>query len=184
MYNYITGHIVEAIGNLLIIETGGIGYEIHATVDCLTAAKIGRTQTIHIYLHVKEDSHTLYGFATPAERALFLQLINVSGVGAKSAVVMLSIGADALSAAISKGDVNAVSSIKGVSRKTMEKVILEMRGKLAPAINNEIDDAISGLVNLGLSRADAIDLIRSVDAKGTGKTAEQIVSLALKARSK
>jgi Holliday junction DNA helicase RuvA len=183
MYNYIKGQVTEISTNTVTVETGGIGYELNATADLLCSVRSGETAMIYTYLQVKEDSHTLYGFSDVAERALFLQLINnVSGVGAKSALTLLSIGADTLRNAISKEDVSAISSAKGISRKTAEKVILELRGKLPPAETGEISDAVFGLVNLGLSRSEAMSIIKSIET--TGKSAEQIISLALKARRK
>ena len=181
MYNYIKGKVAEVTTNAIVLEANGIGYDINATCDCLCNVKVGDTATIYTYLHVKEDSHTLYGFTNQAERALFLQLLNVNGVGAKSAITMLSTGCEALLVAIAKEDILAISAIKGVSRKTAEKVILELRGKLPSATSSEVDDAISGLVNLGLSRAEALSIIKSLDAKA-GTSAEQIISMALKAR--
>jgi len=181
VYNYIKGQITEIFASTIIIETGGIGYEVNATADLLASVKLGENSSVYVYLQVKEDSHILYGFSNAAERALFLQLINnVSGVGAKSALTMLSIGAGSLLAAISKEDVSAIAAVKGISRKTAEKVILELRGKLPAAESSEAVDAVFGLVNLGLSRSEALSVIKSIET--TGKTAEQIISAALKAR--
>ena len=182
MYNYIKGEITELSANTITVEAGGIGYEINATADLLGGVKQGETAAIYVYLQVREDSHTLFGFSDADERALFLQLLGVSGVGAKSALAMLGIGAETLRTAILKEDVNAISAAKGVSRKTAEKVILELRGKLPPAANSEADDAVFGLVNLGLGRSEALSIIKSIET--TGKTAEQIISLALRARHK
>lgn len=181
MYNYIKGEIIEITASTIIIEACGIGYEIYSSVDCLASVNAGETATIFTYLQIKEDSHTIYGFLHQSERALFLQLLNVSGVGAKSAIAMLSIGAETLRTAISQEDVLTISAIKGVSRKTAEKVILELRGKLPAAANSEVDDAMAGLVNLGLSRTEALSIIKSINT--TGLTAEKIVSMALRAKN-
>lgn len=180
MYNYIKGEVTEIASSTIIIEAFGIGYEIHATVDCIASVKVGELATIYTYLQIKEDSHTIYGFSHQSERALFLQLLNVSGVGAKSAIAMLSIGAETLRTAIAKENVLTISVIKGVSRKTAEKVILELRGKLPSAVSSEVDDAIAGLVHLGLSRTEALTIIKSINT--TGLTAEKIVSIAIKTR--
>ena len=180
MYNYIKGEITEVAAGTITVEVYGVGYEVIATVDCIANVKVGESASIYTYLQVKEDSHTLFGFSSPSERALFLQLLGVSGVGAKSAVAMLSIGGAALRAAIAKEDVFAISAAKGVSRKTAEKVILELRGKMPAAASSEVDDAISGLVSLGLSRSEVLSIIKSLDT--TGLSAEKIVAKALKAR--
>jgi Holliday junction DNA helicase RuvA len=181
MYSYIKGIITEIATGMIIIETGGIGYEINASLDCQSKISLGESATIHTYCLVKEDSHTLYGFANPAERSLFLQLLGISGVGAKSAIAMLSIGSTSLLKAISNEDVSQISTIKGVSRKTAEKVILELRGKLPAGLTNtETDDAVSGLVNLGLGITEARSIIKSINTLGL--TAEQIIEIALKAR--
>ena len=182
MYNYIKGQITEISANTITVEACGVGYQINATVDCIANVNFGDTAIIYTYLQVKEDSHTLYGFSGVAERALFLQLLGVSGVGAKSALSLLSVGAETLRKAISKEDVHAISAAKGVSRKTAEKVILELRGKLPSAANSEVDDAIFALTNLGMPRAEALAVIKSIDTANL--SAEKIVSAALKARKK
>ena len=183
MYNYIKGEVTEITANSITVETCGVGYEINATVDCIANVKIGETATIYTYLQVKEDSHTLFGFSCIAERALFLQLLGVSGVGAKSALAMLSVGSETLRKAISKEDIHTISAAKSVSRKTAEKVILELRGKLpSSSASSEVDDAIAGLVNLGMSRSEVLAVIKTIDT--TTKTAEQIIAATLKARKR
>jgi len=182
MYNYIKGEITEITANTVTVEAGGIGYEINAAADLLGGVTRGELATIYTYLQVREDSHTLFGFSNAGERALFLQLLGVSGVGAKSALAMLGIGAETLRAAISKEDAGLISSTKGISRKTAEKVILELRGKLPAAVSSEVEDAVSGLVSLGLSRAEVLSTIKSLPTEN--KTAEQIIAAALKARKR
>ena len=160
MYNYIKGEICKLGDGRLVIEASGIGYDILASADCYEQC----TDKVFTYLSIKEDSHTLFGFASGEEKALFLQLLGVSGVGPKSALNLLSSGHKYISNAISTGNIN----IKGVSKKTADKVILELSGKVVGEVseNNEVNDAVAALVNLGLPRNVAIEKVKLVNTGG------------------
>ena len=167
MYSYIKGQITSNDDGTMIIEANGVGYEVLASFDCNRTA--GAAGMIYTYLHVKEDSHTLFGFASCREKALFLKLLGVSGVGPKSALNFLSIGYDALCNSIESGSIN----IKGVSKKTADKVILELGGKVSVLQNSELEDAVAGLVSLGMQRGVALEKIKKINI--CGMSAEDII---------
>lgn len=178
---------------MLTIEAGGIGYLVFPTASCLDAATVGDITTLHTHLSITETAHTLYGFASSQERELFKLLLSVSGVGAKTAVSALSIGTANVASAIGAGNVNMLAGAKGVSRKVAEKIVIELQDKLLKngiavekpsgagiARASETEDALAGLVSLGISRNAAIELIKSIDTKGM--QAEEIIVAALSKR--
>ena len=170
MIAHLRGKLVDKHPNFVIIDVGGdvggVGYAV--TIPVSTYSQLGQTgaeAALHIYTHVREDTLALFGFATRAEKAIFEQLITVSGIGARLAVTILSgLPADVLSKAIRSGDVTRLTKIPGVGKKTGERMILELREKLGPAIASDeatvppnADDAtqeevISALLNLGCTR--------------------------------
>jgi Holliday junction DNA helicase RuvA len=193
MYNYIRGEITQKDSSTITIEVAGVGYSINASPDLLSSAQIGTTQIINVYLQIKEDSHTLYGFRDARERELFLNLLGVSGVGAKTALALLAIGSDTLALNIANAETSALSAVKGISQKTAEKIVVELRKKMGgaatpfnlptlPASNltQSQEDAVAGLCNLGVSRTAAVELVRSVD--NGNHSAEQLIVAALKAK--
>ena len=114
MYNYITGKVVQAVGNTLVLENNGIGYEIGVSGNTLyDVCNISSTAKIYTYLYVREDTFALYGFSTLGEKTLFLRLIEISGVGPKLAMQILSgMDLNSLSIAIATGDIKTLSKIK------------------------------------------------------------------------
>jgi Holliday junction DNA helicase RuvA len=170
MIAHLRGKLADKQPNFVIIEVGGdaggVGYAV--TIPVSTYSQLGQTGSeaaLHIYTHVREDALALFGFATRGEKAIFEQLITVSGIGARLAVTILSgLPVDDLSTAIRSGDVPRLTKIPGVGKKTGERMILELREKLGPAIASSeataqpnADDAtqeevISALLNLGCTR--------------------------------
>ena len=170
MIAHLRGKLIDKQPNFVIIEVGGdaggVGYAV--TIPVSTYSQLGQTGSeaaLHIYTHVREDALALFGFATRGEKAIFEQLITVSGIGAKLAVTILSgLPVDDLSKAIRSADVTRLTKIPGVGKKTGERMILELREKLGPAIAGDeataqpnADDAtreevISALLNLGCTR--------------------------------
>ena len=116
MYNYITGKVVSVGLNSIVVENNGIGYEIGVSNTTANSFVTGEIVKIYTYLYVREDTFALYGFASTEEKTLFLRLIDISGIGPKLAMQILS-GAtiDALTAAIATGDVKTLSKIKGLA---------------------------------------------------------------------
>jgi holliday junction DNA helicase RuvA len=166
MIAHIKGRLQAKSTNAIIIDNGGIGYEVITPLSTFyTLPEEGREVSLHVYTHVREDAFILFGFITEIEKKIFKLLITVSGIGPKLAINILSgIGPDELLAAISSGDVAKLQSIPGVGKKTAERMVLELKDKalkitgdaelpLSVAASRAdkaiLNDAISALVNLG-----------------------------------
>lgn len=194
MFSYIIGNVTQVRDANLVIENNGIGYDL--TVSTTTLAKmgtIGREAQIFTYLQVNDDGLNLYGFYSMAEKDMFLKLITISGVGPKLAIAVLSgIELERLGYSIVAEDVKALSSIKGVGKKTAERIVLELKEKVdvgglnkdgAAADNSgEINDAIAALASLGYSRAEAVKAVTK--ASETCKTTEEMISFSLKSMNR
>ncbi|MEY4723264.1 MAG: Holliday junction helicase subunit RuvA [Candidatus Parcubacteria bacterium] len=174
----LTGTAAHKDSHRAIIEVGGLGYEVHMNPSTLAAVKVGTEVRVWIHDNVREDAHDLYGFATQPEHALFLKLINISGVGPKMAQNILSLGPVAkIEQMIEKADVDWLTSIPGVGKKTAQKIVLELKGKLAIAEEGgESDEVVSALVGLGYSR----DRAREVVGATAGATVEERLRSAIK----
>ena len=191
MFDYISGKVAAVGENRVVIDCGGVGFAL--TASAFTCADCSRKTEVKMpaYLAVREDALELYGFASERERDLFLMLINVSGVGPKLAVAVLGgMPQDRLTAAIAAGDVAALSSIKGVGKKTAERIALELKSKIADvfgaAVGGDVgqaiqladDDAVLALVSLGYERKEAETAVRKV-AK-PDMTTEQLIRAVLR----
>tara|TARA_B110000211_G_scaffold233144_1_gene298548 strand:+ start:1878 stop:2462 length:585 start_codon:yes stop_codon:yes gene_type:complete len=164
MIHHINGRLVEKAPTHAIIEAGGVGYFIN--ISLLTFSKLKDTEACLLYTHlsVKEDSHTLYGFAEKSEREIFRKLISVNGVGATTARIMLSsLTADEITAAIITGDVDTLKGIKGIGTKSAQRIIVDLKDKLGKVegleqniltFNNNThrDEALSALLALGFTK--------------------------------
>ena len=164
MIHHINGRLVEKAPTHAIIEAGGVGYFIN--ISLLTYSKLKDTEAcmLYTYLSVKEDSHTLYGFAEKTEREIFRKLISVNGVGATTARIMLSsLTSDEITAAIISGDVDTLKSIKGIGTKSAQRIIVDLKDKLGKiegleenilTFNNNTykDEALSALLALGFTK--------------------------------
>ena len=154
---------LQTIGNnRAIIDVGGIGFQVYMPTSTLsTLGAVGEEVELHTHLHLREDNATLYGFATAEELGLFQTLISVSGVGPKLALAMLStMNAEKLAMAISTGSIDLLTMVPGVGKKTADRLILELRGKLAwvgtPAeLAPEDTEVLSALTSLGYSIREA-----------------------------
>lgn len=200
MYAFITGTIEEKDNSkdtsYVVINCGGVGYEIFVSVSTLASLPdVGNVATIFTYLHVREDIFQLFGFATKQEKSLFLELITVSGVGAKTALAILSgITPSQIVMAIATGDVKLLSSVKGLGKKTAERIILELKGTMGdmqglsitssdlqtPISTSATDEAVDVLTAMGLSRMEAINLVKQVASPHD--SAEDIITNALRHR--
>lgn len=195
MINYIEGRVVSKIEGYAIIENNGIGYEICVSNTTLVQLPaIGETAHINTVMLVKEDGISLFGFATLEEKELFNKLTTVSGVGAKSALAILSSQSYAsLIACIISGDSNTLSKAKGIGKKTAERIVLELKDKVSAVdaitvrancidessllVRQDVADAIDLLVSLGIPPAHATTLVKRYAEEY--KTAEELVSKAL-----
>lgn len=199
MISFLRGKVADANENYLVIDCNGVGYEMLATAN---AVYNFQTQTgevvVPTYLAVQETGITLFGFADNNEKNLFLKLITVSGVGPKLAITVLSgMKVDSVCIAIATGDSASLATIKGLGKKTAEKIILELKGKmgdlsaissgaslggLGSQITSDMDDAAEALVGLGIIKAEALKIVQAV-AKPDMK-AEEIIRKSLAYMSK
>ncbi len=165
MISRLTGRRVALQDGAAVIDVGGVGYLVHATPSVL---RLGEELTVETYLHVREDALQLYGFATAEERDLFVHLLSVNGVGPKVALAIVSGSTPAdLRRAIALEDTKRFEAIPGIGKKTAQRVVLELREKLAagaaaPAAREELS-ARDALVELGYSLLDAEAALRGVD---------------------
>lgn len=189
----VTGKASVIDENTLAISNGMIAFEVVASTS--TVYNVSRktdTVTLLTYLYVREDEMKLFGFENLSEKSLFLNLISVSGIGPKVAMSILSgMNSQTLAVAISSGNIKLLSGIKGLGKKTAERIVLELKDKLGvdgmPLTNMqvvmpmvaspEINDAIETLVLLGVKKPEASEAVKSVAKEGM--TAEQIVKNAL-----
>lgn len=194
MYNYFNGEIVKCDGTNVIVDVGGIGYELAVSSYTLADCKVGQKQRLYAYLQVKEDGVQLFGFSTEEEKKMFLRLISVSGVGCKMAQAVLSgMDSNSLAVAIFNGDTKQLTKIKGLGKKTAERLVLELKEKVIvdasamdtdvaisnAAISKDMQDAIAILCSLGKSQADAEKLIDAASKLGAN-TATELVNMAFR----
>lgn len=193
MIGYIKGKILSlSADNTALIETGGIGYEVLCSASVVTELT-GKTEgEVYTYLQVREDGVSLYGFSSPAEKNMFLKLVSVSGVGPKIGMAVLSgMDINALAACIASSDVKRLSSVKGLGKKTAERIILELREKVtqdasapaaglpaAPAAEGD-EDAVVALMSLGFTRAESTRAVERAHAQGASSI-EDVIRAALR----
>jgi Holliday junction DNA helicase RuvA len=183
MIAHLRGRLLVKHPNQVVIETGGVGYEVTISVPTYSELPAsGSEAALHIHTHVREDIIALYGFFRPAEKQLFEKLMTVSGIGAKLAITILSgMAADEMAAAIRGNDVARLTKIPGIGKKTAERMVLELRDKLppqsgtveaaAPAMSAPEEDVLSALVNLGYQRPAAEKALASIAKSGGEKSA-------------
>ena len=198
MISLLRGTVRHRAQNTVVIDAGGVGYEVLCTQEAFESAPtVGEEYEVWTRLVVREDSMTLFGFASIEERALFDLITSVSGIGPKTGIAILSgVGASHLREAIRASDVHRLIGIPGIGRKTAERLIVELRDKLlkeeftAPAsvveggqtANTIRNDALQALLALGYQRAVAEKAIRDVvrDRPDAGKSVEALIKAALK----
>lgn len=179
MISRLTGKLIEKTPPQIVIDVNGVGYEADVSMQTFyNLPPLGETVQVFTQLVVREDAHLLFGFATAEERKTFRQLIKVSGIGAKTALGILSaMTADELAQAVAEEDVKRLSSAPGIGKKTAERMVLELRGKLithtvtdglfvAPSENDETNDIVSTLLALGYSEREAKAAVKGIP-KGT-----------------
>jgi len=178
---HIRGKLLYKIPNYVVIDCGGVGYELNISVSTYTELRdVGAEAVLHVHTHVREDALQLYGFFEVTEKLLFEKLLTISGIGPKLAITVLSgISAERLVGAIRGGDHATLTKIPGIGKKTAERVVLELKDKLdglaggAPGVEAPVslgavaDDVLSALVNLGYARAVAQKAVESA-AKDAG----------------
>lgn len=182
MIAFVHGIAADMTENSVIVETGGIGYEIYMTGESLSQLPMGEKVMIHTYFQVREDAMQLYGFLKKDDLQMFKLLLGVNGVGPKAAMGVLSgITADELRFAVLSDDVKTLSKAPGIGKKTAQKLILELKDKLKledafelklaheqekAAVSGDVSDgrqeAVAALVALGYSSTDALRAVRKV----------------------
>ena len=192
MIAFVRGNFVRKTPALVLVDVNGVGYELQVSLNTYSSIQNLESGQLFTYFHVREDAQVLYGFAEEEEKNLFVQLISVSGVGAATARMMLSSMKPAeLIRAISDGNVRLLESIKGIGKKSAERIVLELRDKLAktsfdlnisPLKNNSLEhDALNALIALGIARPAAEQAIqRALKADPSLDKIEDVIKKALK----
>lgn len=185
MIGYLRGALLEKSPNEVILECGGVGYEVVIPISTFTALPQDSSPVaLRIYTHVREDAIVLFGFATAEEKNVFERLISVSGIGPKLAITVLSgLATGDLVAAIRGSDIQRLTRIPGVGKKTAERMVLELKDKLTLGPEGTVTstkqplaasepiaplerDVLSALLNLGCSRPSAEEAIRKLKERG------------------
>jgi Holliday junction DNA helicase RuvA len=186
----VRGEVLVRRPDHVVVESGGVGYRLAVSAETLKSVPAsGREVTLHSHLVVRDDAMNLYGFASEEERDLFLHLISVSGIGPKVAIAILSGGTPReLTNAIASGDAKRFQAVPGIGKRTSERVIVELREKIAGELTEGVPIASSGdeenprvlardgLVNLGYTVAEAEKLLEGAD----GESAEDLIGAALR----
>lgn len=196
MIAYLHGKLAHKDPAYVIIDVGGVGYEVKVSLQTFGALpNIGENCKIYTYQQIREDAHTLYGFAELTEKTLFLDLVSVSGVGSATALIMLSsLSAPEIKQAIVNEDVKLIQTIKGIGGKTAQRVIIDLKDKIkkegliAPqpnvfmAANSQVrSEALAALVMLGIPKPTAEKSVDTIlKREGDQITVEQLIKLALR----
>lgn len=199
MIAYVRGRVLTITPETVIVDVNGLGYEIFCSGAATRKAIVGELIELHTHLQVKEDGITLFGFDSVKEKEIFLKLISVSGVGPKLGITVLgTLSADDLAQAVFTADVKRLSTVKGLGKKTAEKIVLELHGKIsaaeimgasgetptatvasAPTKLSAVDeDAVAALMGLGFTRNESVQAVKK--AKDSGAVSvEEIIMRAL-----
>ena len=189
MIAHLNGRMIEKTPTHVIVECGGVGYFVKISLN--TFSQLGDDENLKIFtqLQVREDSHTLYGFGSLSEREMFNHLISVSGIGANTAIVMLSsLTPDEIGSAIVNEQVDVIQSIKGIGAKTAQRVIIDLKDKVVKSEfasenifaqdNTNQNDALNALLALGFDKKKAQKAVSKVALDGNA--VEEIIKEALK----
>ncbi|MGI9056836.1 MAG: Holliday junction branch migration protein RuvA [Pyrinomonadaceae bacterium] len=204
MIAYLSGKLLEKQANTVIIDVGGVGYEVMIPLSTFyELGEIGDDVSLKIFTYVREDTLQLFGFKTERERLLYLKLISVQGIGAKSGVTMLSgMSADEIIVAIRTDNLARLTSIPGVGKKTAERLVIELRDKLNDISSGAMqetlsatgqqtlpadavyEDAISALTNLGYQRNAAEKALKQAVQEGTEMSVQKLLRRSLQLLAK
>lgn len=198
MIGFLSGKILEKDANTVIVDVSGVGYEVTIPLSTFyELGDIGSDVSLRIFTYVREDALQLFGFKTTRERDLYLKLISVQGIGAKSGITMLSgMSADEIVAAIRTNNIARLTSIPGVGKKTAERMVIELRDKIAELsmsakasgstagssdgdTDSVFDDALSALVNLGYQRNAAEKALQDAAKDGAELNVQKLLRAAL-----
>jgi len=191
MIAFVNGNFVTKLPSQVIVDVNGVGYDLQISLNTYSAISNKDSGRLLTYLHVTENGHTLYGFYDQEEKDLFLQLISVSGVGTSTARMMLSgLKPDEIISSIVNSNTKLLESVKGIGKKTAERIVLELKDKLnrlqtnypnsAYSINTIESDALNALVALGIQKNIAETAVKKVISSHNSSSVENIIKLALK----
>ncbi|PQJ15840.1 Holliday junction branch migration protein RuvA [Aureicoccus marinus] len=191
MITHISGRMIEKTPAYVIVEAAGVGYMLHISLHTYGLLSGEEQQHIYTHLHIKEDAHTLYGFAEPSEREVFRLLLSVSGIGTSTARNLLSAMSPAeMVQAISGGNAASIQAVKGIGAKTAQRVILDLKDKILSlefseelsksSGNTAKEEALSALEVLGFARRSAEKVIDKVLADQPSLGVEEMIKYALK----
>ena len=199
MISYLRGKVLALTAETVILDVNGVGYEAYCTSGAFSKMTQSETAELYTYLQVKEDGVTLFGFASPKEKELFLKLISVSGVGPKMGIsILASLSGDEFAQAVATADVKRLSAVKGLGKKTAEKIVLELHGKISAAevlgasgetpvmmdggavtrLSAQDEEAVSALMGLGFTRSESTQAVKKAHDMGA-TTVEEIIMKAL-----
>ncbi len=201
MISYLRGRVLTKTSETVLLDVNGVGYEIYCSNGAFSKLNQGETGEIYTYLQIKEDGATLFGFASPKEKELFLKVISVSGVGPKMGIsILASLSADDFAQAVATADVKRLSSVKGLGKKTAEKIVLELHGKISAAevlsasgdslspaadgattakLSPQDEEAVAALTGLGFTRTESVQAVKR--AHDLGASATDVQDIILKA---
>ncbi len=199
MIAYLRGKVLTTTSETAIIDIGGVGYEVYCSSGAFRKITVGQYVELYTYLQVKEDGMTLFGFESTKEKELFLKLTSVSGVGPKLGIAVLSaLSGEEFARVIATTDVKRLSSVKGLGKKTAEKIMLELHGKISAAevmsasgdpLSNAVsasatklsaadEEAVTALMGLGFTRAESAQAVKKARENGA-QTVEEVIMKAL-----
>jgi Holliday junction DNA helicase RuvA len=204
MIGYLSGKLLEKEANSVIVDVHGVGYEVAIPLSTFyELGEIGSDVALRIYTYVREDTLSLFGFKTLREKELFLKLVSVSGIGAKSGIGILSgMSADEIINAIRSNNLVRLNSIPGIGKKTAERIVIELRDKIntisadvpetsqsvetttISSGNDVYDDAVSALTNLGYQRQSAEKALNQAMQEGTEMSVQKLLRRSLQLLAK
>ncbi|MFZ9661430.1 MAG: Holliday junction branch migration protein RuvA [Chitinophagaceae bacterium] len=190
MIAYLQGKFTHKTPTVVFVDVQGVGYEVNISLNTYGAIQDKEQGSLYTYLQIKEDAHILYGFSDLGEKSMFLKLIGISGVGASTARMMLSsMKHEEVAQAIAQGNSGLLESIKGIGKKTAERIVLELKDKLSKTdhnisnstfIHNTLEqDALNALMSLGISRVASENAVKKVIAGHEKINLEQLIKKAL-----
>ena len=196
MIAFLRGRVLDKQPNRVVVDVQGVGYEVHVPLSTYyDVGDEGAAVALHVHTHVRAEALQLYGFLTPLEQQVFERLIGISGIGPKLAIAVLSgIETRELVSAVQRGDVARLTGVPGIGKKTAERIVLELKDRLAPlvvpagieaaSIGSSADrlraDLLSALQNLGYHRPAAEKAVESTLSSGTAPTFEHALRFALR----
>lgn len=198
MIAYLRGKVLTTTSETAILDVNGVGYEVYCSGGAFRKLRVGEVGELYTYLQVKEDGITLFGFESVKEKELFLKLITVSGVGPKMGIAVLaSLSGEEFARAIATADVKRLSAVKGLGKKTAEKIVLELHGKISAAevmsasgdftstlppadvrLSAADEEAVQALVGLGFTRNESAQAVKKAREAGA-RTVEEVIMKAL-----